>query len=91
MERVYSRDSDKIPFYLRGACVSVTGVVASVRHNNPFTLSKQKSRQRMLLLSPVTIAGTEFDHTWLHGNKYVDNAEVVDRFTLFAKLGTYSH
>lgn len=91
MENKSSRMSDNIPYNLRGTYVTIKGTVVSMRNSNPFTKSKAKSRQKMILLSPVYIAGERHDHTWVHGNNLINSVSLGDEVTFFSKLGVYHH
>ena len=86
-----SRISDNIPYYLRGSYVTVKGTVISIRNKNSFTKSNAKSRQRMILLSPVYIAGDRYDHTWIHGNNTINSVSLGDEITFLSRLGVYEH
>ncbi len=91
MPYVDSRNANNIPPYLRGTHVSIAGTVASIRNKNPFVKSRQRDRQKMILLSPVIIAGKEYDHTWVHGSKTINRASIGDTISFFSVLKVYDH
>lgn len=82
------RDASNIPIHLRGSYVTVTGTVASLRNTNPFI---KNYRHRMILLSPVIIAGTPYDHTWMYSDRNTNSVTIGDKITFFSKLGIYEH
>lgn len=89
--KLEGRDASLIPYHLRGTHVSIKGDVISVRYKNPFTKSKFKSRQKMILLSPVTVAGEKYDHIWIQGSRHINMSQPGDKVTFFAKIGIYEH
>ena len=45
----------------------------------------------MILLSPVIVAGIEYHHTWVHGDKDINKAYLGDTVSFFSKLKVYEH
>ena len=85
------RNAANIPYHLRGAMVTIEGTVTSVRNNNPFTESQYLARQKMILLSPVKLAGQLYDHCWIQSNINLYNLSIGDKLFFFSKLKIYEH
>nr|QBK85963.1 MAG: uncharacterized protein LCMAC101_05580 [Marseillevirus LCMAC101] len=83
------RESDNIPYEMRGAHVSVKGKVIKVINHNPFTRARTKERQYRYLLSPIYIFNKKYDHLWVSGCKKTMGVTKGDTISFFAKLSTY--
>jgi len=87
---VHEHTSDALS-RLVGTSALIKGTVLVIRHKNPYTRSKNKYRQTMVLLKPVQIACVEYDHLWLMGTKaLVISLTPGDSVELFARVGVYS-
>lgn len=69
---------------LIGSLVSVTGNVKIIK-NNPF------KGEKMILLSPVIIAGKLYDHVWIFSCYDTKDVIVGDVVDFQSKLSTYIH